>query len=54
MAVQKNKMTPSKRGMRRAHDGLNMASLVVRRDQSKHSLISAGLLDRLSAHNSKC
>jgi large subunit ribosomal protein L32 len=27
MAVQKNKVTPSRRGMRRSHDGLTKASL---------------------------
>jgi len=29
MAVQKNKMTPSKRGMRRSHDALESATLSV-------------------------
>jgi large subunit ribosomal protein L32 len=29
MAVQKNKMTPSKRGMRRSHDSLSAATLSI-------------------------
>jgi len=29
MAVQKSKKTPSKRGMRRAHDGLSTAALSI-------------------------
>lgn len=29
MAVQKNRKTPSKRGMRRSHDGLQQATLSV-------------------------
>lgn len=29
MAVQQNKKTPSKRGMRRSHDGLSAAPLAV-------------------------
>lgn len=29
MAVQKSKKTPSKRGMRRAHDSLNSAALSI-------------------------
>jgi large subunit ribosomal protein L32 len=29
MAVQQNRKTPSKRGMRRSHDGLNKAALSV-------------------------
>ena len=29
MAVQQNRKTPSKRGMRRAHDGLNTPALSV-------------------------
>jgi len=29
MAVQQNKKTPSKRGMRRAHDGLKAAALSI-------------------------
>lgn len=29
MAVQQNKKTPSKRGMRRAHDALTVAALAV-------------------------
>lgn len=29
MAVQKNKMSPSKRGMRRSHDGLGTTALSI-------------------------